>query len=434
MNEFVNILICLINAGMMVYTFALFFDSFSMPRWKWTMRLVALIGISIIFTAVLVFTPLGLIRTFLCVLLTLLVSMVYRLKWYNHLLLSFMAFAFIGMSELVTTVLLSAIFNIDTQAATQGVFQVVGIVLSKLLLIFLIVLFRFRKYKSVYAIPLRKSIVLLLLPTTTIIIVFIHVYWFLQIPFNSPLLAFSNIVSYVILIISNIIIFHIIDNTYKNEEKEKQIATAQELIRAQAEQYNQLQEHNKTVLKIRHDQKNFMIGLISELKNNNVEIALDALQKELNLLTNQSERNHGNNVISAVINAKSQIAQKDNIKINLAYNEIGKVIISSIDVAIILGNALDNAIESTRKIEADIKMIDVMIKVNNDLIVIAIKNPVSNAVDTNNLISTKRDNGTYGFGIASMKEIATKYGGDVLLSCEHSQFNTRIVLRNKIDK
>ena len=273
-----------------------------------------------------------------------------------------------------------------------------------------------------------------MIPISTIMIVFIHVYWFLQIPFESQLLAASNIISYIILVISNIIVFHIIDISYRNEEKEKQIVTSQELIQAQAEQYKQLQEHHQTILKIRHDQKNFLIGLITELKNNNINHALDSLQQEYDLLIYPDELEYSNSIVSAVIKAKSKIAQQNNIQIDFSYNEIQKVLISNIDIAIILGNALDNAIEATQKVQSKSKVIDVMIKVNKDLIVIVIKNPVEVNIDTNNLISTKRQNGSYGFGITGMKEIASKYGGEILLTCENNEFNTHIILRNqKID-
>lgn len=434
MSELINILICLINAGMMVYTFALFFDSFSTARVTLGARLCIFIGISVAFTVVLWLTPLGFLRTLLLISMPILVSLVFKLKWYNHILLSFLAFALIAMSELVVTLLLSSLFSVNTQEATQGVFQVVGIVLSKMLLILMIVLFRFRKYKIAYAISFQKSLALLMIPISTIIIVFIHVYWFLQIPFESQLLAASNIVSYVILVISNIIVFHIIDISYRNEEKEKQIVTSQELIQAQAEQYKQLQEHHQTILKIRHDQKNFLIGLITELKNNNINHALDSLQQEYDLLIYPDELEYSNSIVSAVIKAKSKIAQQNNIQIDFSYNEIQKVLISNIDIAIILGNALDNAIEATQKVQSKSKVIDVMIKVNKDLIVIVIKNPVEVNIDTNNLISTKRQNGSYGFGLTGMKEIASKYGGEVLLTCENNEFNTHIILRNQINE
>ena len=74
-----------------------------------------------------------------------------------------------------------------------------------------------------------------------------------------------------------------------------------------------------------------------------------------------------------------------------------------------------------------------MAKVHNDNILIIIRNPVAQFVDVNNPVSAKRNNEAPGLGITSMKSIAAKYDGDVILNCTEDTFETHIILRNKAD-
>ena len=220
-----------------------------------------------------------------------------------------------------------------------------------------------------------------------------------------------------------------IDNSYKDLESEKQLSTVTELLKAQTKQYEQMQEHNHAVMKMRHDHKNFIIGLISELESGDADEAKNLLKEQLNLLAQPGEFDF-NNIVSAVVKAKSDQALQYDISIDFQYSELHKIQIPSVDIAIILGNALDNAIEATQKTSKENNVIHTIVKVNRDLLVIIINNPVSKNVDVTNLISTKRNNGTKGFGIASIEEIAQKYDGEVIFKCENCIFETNIVMRN----
>ena len=418
----------------MVYTFVLFFDSFSEQRFSVHIYSLYTIGLTIVYTIVLYFVPLGMLRTLLLISMPVLTSLLFKFKWYNHIFLSLLIFAIGSVAELAVAAVISTLFSISPHEATHGIFQIIGIILSKLVIIVFITIFRIRKYKILYARSPQKFYFLFLIPISAIVVVFVHVYWFLQIPFTSQPLSVSNIISYIVLIVSNIISFQIVDTSYKNAEKDKQLATAQELIQAQAEQYKQLQEHNSLILKMRHDHRNFLIGLINELENGKSESALTSLQNEYKLLTDQYETELQSNIVETIVKVKTTVAKEHKITINFTYEELEKIRISPIDIAIILGNALDNAIEATQKIDSSNKAIDILININSNLIVIAIKNPVISDVDVNNLISTKRADQSYGFGIISMKNIAAKYDGDVIFTCEDKKFNTRIVLRNVIDE
>lgn len=137
-----------------------------------------------------------------------------------------------------------------------------------------------------------------------------------------------------------------------------------------------------------------------------------------------------NDIVSTVVKTKADYAGQHGIEIDFQYSGLHKIQIPPVDIAIILGNALDNAIEAVQRITDGDRTIHAIVKTNNNLLVIVIKNPTPKAVDVTNLISTKRNNGTRGFGIASIEELTKKHGGEVIFKCEDLTFETNIIMRN----
>ena len=426
----IGFVICLFNAALMVYTFLLFFDALAPYRFTLPYRLIICGGLAFGFSAILYFLPVSPFRSLLLVAMPIIASWIFELKWYNRLLLSILIFSIGAVSELITTVLISSFFSVNTLLATQGVFEIIGIILSKLITIVFVTFFRIKKYKILYHTSFLKIATLLLIPISTIFVIVVHVNLLTHVTVESFYLNVTYLVSYILLIASNIIVFQLMDFTFKAQEKDKQYQIALQLIETQKQQYIQLQEHNLTLRKIRHDQKNFLIGLISQLKNEQVDETIPKLEKELSIL-NSHEVTFQNGIIPTIIHLKSSVAKEHGIVIDVTYNSMQNIHIPDIDIAIMLGNALDNAIEATQKVESDQKKINITIRVTNDTVLISIFNPVIDNLNTNHLVSTKKDKQSHGLGILSIKSLAQKYNGNVLFTCEDHVFVTRIFLQNQ---
>lgn len=430
MMFFIDFVINAINVGLMIYTLYLFFDNFSNGRMNRTIQTIFILATSITSILILTFTSVGIVRTVCFISIPFLLSFVFKLKWYNHVLLSLLIFALQGVCEFTTTIGFSILFHIDTQTAMQGMFQILGIVLSKMILLFVLVLMKLSKYKLSYSLTIPKCLSLLLMPLSTIIISLVHINWYVLYPSQSTSTSWFSLLSYIVLILSNIAVFYLIDRSYKDAEKDKQITLITGLLTVQSEQYEQLQTHNQEILRIRHDHKNFILGLLTELHNQNFDGIRRTLLAEYEGLSQPSELESNQSVISTVVKMKSAYAQLRGITIDFEYHELYRISISAIDIAIILGNALDNAIEATEKTGDTDRHIRVIAKVNHNVIVIVIKNPVADAVDPNHLVSTKRGNGSSGYGVESMKHLASKHGGEIIFTCEDKIFETNIVIRN----
>ena len=219
------------------------------------------------------------------------------------------------------------------------------------------------------------------------------------------------------------------NNIYKNTVNESRMGAALELIDAQREQYQAMLEHNRDIMKIEHDNKNFCIGLITDLKEGRVEDAISKLTEAHDL--SMGKQSFSGDTVSTIVSIKRKLAQENNIEIVYDRSYKGELFVQATDLAVILGNALDNAIEACCKIEnPEDKTVKLIVSYKNDSIVMLIKNPVSSSVDASNLITDKNDAKIHGFGIISMKQIAEKYNGDVIFSCDDGVFTIRIIFNN----
>jgi len=104
-------------------------------------------------------------------------------------------------------------------------------------------------------------------------------------------------------------------------------------------------------------------------------------------------------------------------------------LLDPVDVCVIFGNALDNAIEACANHNSSETMnINIKSSFNNGFLFVKIDNPV--AVDlrivNNSIITTKDNNRFHGIGLSSIKSAVSKYNGRTILSCLNGVFSLEI--------
>jgi len=245
-------------------------------------------------------------------------------------------------------------------------------------------------------------------------------------------LSVMGLVSMILLIASNLFVFRIVDKMRRDAEYESRIEYATQLVKKQTEQYDALFRSGREVYKIQHDNKNFLLGAVSELKAGNNEKALAMLEERIESFSNrESGALTGNSIVDTVLNHKFSEARENGIKVEFEHKNAGEIKISGIDFAVLCGNAVDNAAEAVKSLSQEEKVIDVVIVVINDRINISIKNKVKENINALGLKTGKNNADKHGFGIINMKSIAAKYNGEVVLDCKDKVFSTVIMVDNK---
>ena len=182
-----------------------------------------------------------------------------------------------------------------------------------------------------------------------------------------------------------------------------------------------------------HDYKNNILALSHFADEGNLEDIKVFLKQQREMMVNELYYiKTGNAVIDTIINTKRNIAKKDNIIFLTDINIPSDNVVSDIDIATILGNLLDNAIEASRHEKKP--KINVKVTTKKNFLFINIKNRCTKDLDIENLGTSKSDSNFHGIGINSVKNTVKKYNGQIGFYKEEDYFVCQILLLNKDKK
>ena len=104
------------------------------------------------------------------------------------------------------------------------------------------------------------------------------------------------------------------------------------------------------------------------------------------------------------------------------------IVLSNIDVANILGNLIDNAIEAAR--EETEPYIEINMKQEKSFLIINIKNKCTKLIGTDEIKTSKRDSEFHGIGLRSVRKTVKKYNGQIVLDVKKQEFIANILIQN----
>ena len=429
-----SILIALFNAASSIIAADFFFSAFAdkLVGKKAKKRIVSFFAFFIFFFAPLLISN-SAVNMGVLIVCTYLITLNYDMRFYNKLLLTALCIAFNVAAEISAGFLIMTSFSIDFNEAKTGIYRTFGVLLSKLLVFTFFILIRAIKGGTLHGHFRKKWLSIYILPITTYLTVYV-IYRSMQYYQNQVFLTNLTLASLIMLIISNMLIVKLMNDFHNEVVNENKLILAEKMIEQQQKQYQMMFEENEVIHKIRHDQKNFIIGLLSQIQNKDYDEMVKQLNAQLQELQAGSGQNIcGNSVIDTIINYKISEAKKKNIKIDFHYKGLHNIQISGIDLAILLGNALDNAIEATEKIEeTEKRTVELYIYLKGNQLVVIIENNVIQNVDVDHLQTEKT--GNHGYGVVNMKSVVNKYAGSLSFFCEDKVFKTVIVLETELSQ
>lgn len=223
-----------------------------------------------------------------------------------------------------------------------------------------------------------------------------------------------------------ILLEYLLQRIMKREE-DKTIIYQNKLMK---QQMDEIENIYMTMRGWRHDYHNHLQSLKGFLSLNKVEQMKDYLNElETDLDSIDTLYHSGNLQLDSILNAKLAIAEKGQIRIHCDASIPPQLHVSDLDLCVILGNLLDNAIESCRKIkDPDERFIRVYIGILKKQLYISITNATSETVKqrTDHYFTTKR--GDHGHGLKRVDQVVKKYDGYLNRQNEPGVFATEIVL------
>lgn len=180
----------------------------------------------------------------------------------------------------------------------------------------------------------------------------------------------------------------------------------------------------------RHDYHNHIQTMKAHLEMGNLTELAEYLNKLDEDLTGVDQViKSGNTKIDAALNCKISLARKKGIRVNAKALVPKDISISEIDLSIIIGNLMDNAMEACLKIEDEqSRFIRIYLDVLKGNLYIYVMNAVGDKLKKvgNKYITTKKN--SLGFGLMRLDHIVEKYGGYLNRQDETDVFVTEIIL------
>jgi sensor histidine kinase regulating citrate/malate metabolism len=180
----------------------------------------------------------------------------------------------------------------------------------------------------------------------------------------------------------------------------------------------------------RHDYHNHMQTLKAHMAMKRYDLLQDYLNKlELDLDTVDFMIKTGNINLDAILNSKLSLAKSKQIEIYCKANVPEELQVRDIDLCVLIGNLLDNAIEACDGIsDQDVKFLRVYISVWKQQLYISVTNTTREHVRKfdHEYITNKR--GNHGHGLKRINTIVAKYKGFINRKNEPGVFVTEIML------
>lgn len=178
-----------------------------------------------------------------------------------------------------------------------------------------------------------------------------------------------------------------------------------------------------------HDYKNNVLVLSQLAQNDDIEGIKKYLKKETALIDRKIFCIHtGNSVIDVIINTKQHFAEAKGILfvVNAFLPKHGTI--RDLDLANILGNLLDNAIEAS--MEEQDPYIDAIIRQEKSFMLIKVTNKYCGELP-GNMRSSKKNKIFHGIGIESVKSTVEKYHGEFSIKKQDNEVVVQILLLNQ---
>lgn len=238
----------------------------------------------------------------------------------------------------------------------------------------------------------------------------------------------------IILVLLNfaaIMICHSITEDYQRLIEREQM---NQQLNRQKEYYTELSKRVEEARKIRHDFKNHVMAIRNFVVQDDKEGLLHYCEDlEVPGVQNISIPHTRNAAADGVFYHYMGLAKEYGISFHIS-GVFGELSIADIDLCVLLGNALDNAVSACCMIPKEKRFINLAISLDGDVLAIMIRNSFDGIIleEDGVMLSRKREHET-GIGLKSMKDICGKYHGSLQTRYEKQEFFCMILINNIIE-
>lgn len=208
----------------------------------------------------------------------------------------------------------------------------------------------------------------------------------------------------------------------------KELEAMNNVLHNQYVQYKQSKNSIELINQKYHDLKHQIDVLRKETDTDKKKEWLNSIESEIEEYEAQNKT--GNSVLDTILTSKNMICQQNDIQFTCVAN--GKLIdfMDVRDICSIFGNALDNAIESAKKIkDKDKRLIHTAVSKKKGFVYVKFENYYEEKLSFKKgfPLTTKENKQYHGYGLKSIRHITNKYHGNIKIYTEDNWFELNLL-------
>lgn len=202
----------------------------------------------------------------------------------------------------------------------------------------------------------------------------------------------------------------------------------QDILTTQHTNYAMLEQSMAVVNQKYHDLKYQIQAIREGMSQEEGQAYLDKVEKEIKFY--EAQNRTGNHIVDTILTGKSIQCQLKDIEFTSVVDGRALEFLDAVELMTLLGNMLDNAIESTEKIaDKQQRLIHLVVTKTKGFVRIRLENRFEGGLEfIDNLPKTTKGNaGYHGFGLKSIQSIVQQYGGSLEIVDREGWFELSIL-------
>lgn len=347
----------------------------------------------------------------------------------NKIMIAVFSILFIAIIEIIVMFLITIILGITAYEAVENLsFRLLGIIISKMTTFAIVNVIRIKLKQQELQISKTYWILFFLIFISSHMAVFLI--FKLSYDLKETYMNTLSILCSVGLLFSTLFSLYLYEHLAKQAETINRQRQFEQHLNAQAKHLDEILVAQNQIKKFKHDFNHHLIALKGYFDSRDCSQGL-AYINNLNIIFDHGyEIKTGNTVLDAILSTKKSIADSKNIKFTTKIQIPEKIAVDAIDLCIIFGNALDNAIEACEKMLIDHRYISVVILSKGESIFCKITNTAPK-MKNRTLITSKKDKSNHGFGLQNINLALEKYGSTPTITYLDTEYILKFVLFTK---
>ena len=398
-----------------------------LPKWVYVAGIIALtlmVNISNTIFHIGILNIIGMIGSFFSM------SFLYKGRVSVKAVISILTFALLSIIEIVVLFAVTIIFGVTVaEAVNIEQYRLLGIIISKTLALLVINIVRLQFKKKPFHMGTSYWILFFFMFAISTITVFLI--FKLSYDIGKAYMYNLSIICSLGLLLCTFLALYLYERLAKQAELIQNQQQYEHHLKEQIKHLDEIVVTQNQIKKFKHDFLNYEIGLKSYLENKDLNGAMSYLANlSEGFCACGNDIETGNTALDAILSAKKAIAESKGIDFSAQIQIPQKLDVAAIDMCIIFGNAVDNAIEACERIKDGNKKIDLTLICQDKRIFCRIAN--TTAERQKGIFKTpKPDKQNHGFGLDNIKTTLAKYNSEPMITQINNEFVLKFIIFTK---